>query len=449
MSVNAFTEEYEYIELFGKPGLFTNARIDRDTVPEGWYAYDLRGSDYDPGVPVTVEPSVVVNHAGTILTHEPISFPKEGFKRLNGRLDFADAYHLSLQEFCEERGLNYPENNRKFILRPASPDEAGLFYSQEEQDAELATVGHMRFDHGSGGNEFWTTWWEHNGNTLNTPEFKAEFQQLVDELRRGPLKDRATMSSYCYSHAGELDAGAGGSHGYVAETENYRYCLRCSPQKGDYSYIYIYDKCQQELSMTQEPPVIGTVSFASGETLAYTDPAIFLQVIRDELPYKPTSGFQYKVLTDDPAVRKGADDILYDLFGEKNPRPLEDYGLTKQGRSALKNTENPNLPHSYRWFVVENFNCDGEVRHDTDSLTGAIDRFNSLACDSKRLSVTKDDVSTVYLAIAENGETHLDEGWHSNPRFADDSVIQEATERLKLGIAGLEPSGPTMNFGGM
>ena len=257
------------------------------------------------------------------------------------------------------------------------------------------------------------------------------------------------MSSYCYSHAGELDAGAGGSHGYVAETENYRYCLRCSPQKGDYSYIYIYDKCQQELSMTQEPPVIGTVSFASGETLAYTDPAIFLQVIRDELPYKPTSGFQYKVLTDDPAVRKGADDILYDLFGEKNPRPLEDYGLTKQGRSALKNTENPNLPHSYRWFVVENFNCDGEVRHDTDSLTGAIDRFNSLACDSKRLSVTKDDVSTVYLAIAENGETHLDEGWHSNPRFADDSVIQEATERLKLGIAGLEPSGPTMNFGGM
>lgn len=63
----------------------------------------------------------------------------------------------------------------------------------------------MRFDHGSGGKEFWTTWWEHNGNALNTPEFKAEFQQLVDELRRGPLKDRTAMSSYCNSHAGELD----------------------------------------------------------------------------------------------------------------------------------------------------------------------------------------------------------------------------------------------------
>ena len=61
MSVNAREEEYEYVELFGKPALFTNSRIDRDTVPEGWYAYDLRGSDYDPGEPVTVEPKVGVN----------------------------------------------------------------------------------------------------------------------------------------------------------------------------------------------------------------------------------------------------------------------------------------------------------------------------------------------------------------------------------------------------
>ena len=383
MSVNARDEHYEYIELFGKPGLFTNARIDRDTVPEGWYAYDLRGSDYDPGEPVTVEPSVVVNHAGTILTHEPISFPKEGFRRLKGRLNFADAYNLTLKEFCEVRGLNYPEDNRKYILRPASPDEAGLFYTQEEQDKALATVGHLRFDHGSG-NEFWTTWWEHNGNELNTHDFKVELQEFVDEMRRiGPLRNGDVMFDYCYSNGDKLDGGTHSSFGFIAESENYRYCLRCTPRQGDYSYIYIYDKRQQELNMAQEPLVIGTVSFAIGETLAYTDPDIFLQVIRDELPYKPTSGFQYQVLTDDPAVRKGADDILYDLFGEENPRPLSDYGLTPKGRQALKNAENPNLPHSYRWFVVENFGCDGEMRHDTDSLTGAIDHFNGLICEEK------------------------------------------------------------------
>ena len=51
MSVNAMTEEYEHIELFGKPALFTNARVDTHTVPDGWHVYDLRGSDNDPGSP--------------------------------------------------------------------------------------------------------------------------------------------------------------------------------------------------------------------------------------------------------------------------------------------------------------------------------------------------------------------------------------------------------------
>ena len=253
MSVNAFIEEYEYIELFGKPGLFTNARIDRDTVPEGWYAYDLRGSDYDPGEPVTVEPSVVVNHAGTILTHEPISFPKEGFKRLNGRLDFADAYHLSLQEFCEERGLNYPEDIRKFILRPASPDEAGLFYSQDpEQDKKTATVGHLRLDFGSSGREFWTTWWPHSKDALTVPAFKAELDSLVNRLRNcGPLKDRAAMCACCDAH-GESKGN------FIIETERYRYCLRCEPVPGNYDgYLYAYDKRQQELNLQQEAPQEG------------------------------------------------------------------------------------------------------------------------------------------------------------------------------------------------
>ena len=41
--------------------------------------------------------------------------------------------------------------------------------------------------------------------------------------------------------------------------------------------------------------------------------------------YHATSGFHYETLTDDPQMRKAVDDILYDLYGEENPRPLEDY----------------------------------------------------------------------------------------------------------------------------
>jgi hypothetical protein len=447
MSIDARKEDFEHIELFGKPALFTNSRIDRVTVPGNLYCYDLRGSDNDPDRPVTVENKVGVNHAGTVLTIEPVTIPEEGYKRLRGKINFLGE-HLDIPSFCEEHGIEYLPDPRRFELRPASPDEAGLFYSQEEQDKTLATVGHLRFDHGYRGKEFWHTWWPHNDDTLNTPEFKAEFEAFMNEMREcGPLRDGDTMFDYCYSNGEKLD---GGSFGFIAESDSYRYCLRCTPRTGDYSYIYIYDKRQQELNMkSEEKSVIGIVSFASGETLAYTDPDVFLQVIRDELPYRPTSGFQYKVLTDDPAVRKGADDILYDLFGEENPRPLADYGLTEQGRKALRDAENPSLPHSYKWFVMENFGCDGETRHDTGSLTDAIDSFNGLACDEKRLCVTKDKVSTIYLAITHDGETRIDDGWQENPRFATDNTIEEAASRLKLGIADLEPADPTMIFGGM
>ncbi len=84
-----------------------------------------------------------------------------------------------------------------------------------------------------------------------------------------------------------------------------------------------------ELSVRQEQkPLIGRVSFASGERQEFTDAAAYLQCIQEELPYRQTSGFRYETLTDDPAVRKEVDDILYDLYGEENPRPLEDYENT-------------------------------------------------------------------------------------------------------------------------
>jgi hypothetical protein len=253
MSVHAREEEYQHVELFGKPALFTNSRIARPSVPEGFYCYDLRGSDRDPGRPATVEDQVGVNHVGTVLTSESVTIPKEGFRRLRGKLNFLGD-SMTLSEFCEEHGLNLPPDDRKFTLRSASPDEAGLFYSQDGQDAELGTVGHLRADFGHKGKEFWHTWWPHNGDELNTPEFKSELQEFVDELRKsGPLESLSAMSEYCRAHGdGKLGGGTGSSYGYIAESENYRYCLRCTPVQGDYNgYLYIYDRRVQEMARLQ------------------------------------------------------------------------------------------------------------------------------------------------------------------------------------------------------
>lgn len=155
MGVNAREEQYEHVKLFGKPALFTDSRIDRSTVPTGFYCYDLRGSDRDPGKPVVLENQVVVNHAGTVLTTEPVTIPKEGLRRLRGKLNFIGEC-LTLSEFCEEHGLELKVDNGKLNLRPASSDKAGLFFAlSKEQDAKLATIGHLRIDFGSNGHEFW------------------------------------------------------------------------------------------------------------------------------------------------------------------------------------------------------------------------------------------------------------------------------------------------------
>lgn len=74
----------------------------------------------------------------------------------------------------------------------------------------------------------------------------------------------------------------------------------------------------------------GRVTYASGEQMEYTDAEAYLQCIREELPNHAATGFRYETLACDPAVRKQVDDLLYDLYGEENPRSLEDYENTPQ-----------------------------------------------------------------------------------------------------------------------
>ena len=254
MRVNARTEEFEHLELFDKPALFTNGRIDRATVPEGWYAYDFRGSDDDPGeLYVIEEREVVVNHSGTVLLPEKLEFPK------SGRLDAEDALgfvgdSLTLDQFCQKHGIECPAPYFKYEIKPASPDEAGLFFAMpSEKDTELGCIGHVRMDFGKSGNEFWHTWWPRGPEELNSPEFKAELQEVVDELRQTVLKNYSSMERFCSSHGGQIKGGWVQNYGYIAETENYRYCLRCNPIRNDYNaYLTCFDKRVQQMYMSAD-----------------------------------------------------------------------------------------------------------------------------------------------------------------------------------------------------
>lgn len=221
MAVNARTEEFQHIEVFDKPALFTNGRIARDTVPKGWYCYDIRGSDDDPGELCYMEENVVVNHAGSVLMPEKLAMPKFGRLDVRDELGFLDEGNMTLREFCEAHQLPYPAENMKFHIRPARPEEAGLFYTPHpEEDKRLGTVGHVRMDFGRSGNEFWHTWWPRGPEELNSPVFKAELQEVVDTLRESVLKNRFAMERFCYARGGKISGGWTQNYGYIVETEH-------------------------------------------------------------------------------------------------------------------------------------------------------------------------------------------------------------------------------------
>lgn len=96
-------EQLQEIEIFDKPGLFSNGRLRDEDVPEGLYRYDLRGSDYDPGQPILVEKTVIVNHAASVLMAEELDLGADGRLELGEEgLNFTGGL-LTVREFMKEQ----------------------------------------------------------------------------------------------------------------------------------------------------------------------------------------------------------------------------------------------------------------------------------------------------------------------------------------------------------
>ena len=346
-----------------------------------------------------------------------------------------------------QRAVRTSENGVQ--LRPASLEEAGLFYSEldVEQDKALGTVGHVRMDFGHHGKEFWHTWWPHNQNQLNIPEFKDELQTIVDTLRAdGPLKDLTSMRSFCAQNGGAITED-GRSFGYVVETDRYRYCLRCTPSPGDYqAYLYCYDKRQQELAYQEKP--VGRVTFADGTEQEFTDPQQYLRTIREELPYRNTTGFRHETLTDDPQVKMAVDDIILDFAGEENPKRVCDYGLTEKGMQRLRNAADPSLPHTYAWFVLTECNTTQEQFFGELTLEEAIQLYQGSDAPEKRLGVTKDSIATVDIVHMAGGKQRFFPDYQKLESFKADPVIYEAVRRLHQELIQ-NSSAQNMSMGGM
>lgn len=86
---NAIDEQYEEVTVLEKQMLFTDSRIDCNTVPKGLYMYEIRHDDDCQGDPVQIAKGVLVNFFGTLITNEPIKLSADGYLDINPEKDWS------------------------------------------------------------------------------------------------------------------------------------------------------------------------------------------------------------------------------------------------------------------------------------------------------------------------------------------------------------------------
>lgn len=252
MSINIYKDRLTTARLFGAPVLYSPEPIPREDVPPSWYCYDLRGTAEDPGRPYSMVAQAEKNHAGSVLSYVPLKNGRSKSRLVKDMFQL-DAVSVTLKKFCADEHIRCPETPIRHMLRPASPEEAGLFFAlPPEKDEELGAIGHVRIDFGRSGNEFHHSWWPRGPQDLNTQEFRDELDKVVNDLRKSVLKSLGAMNGYCWNCGGKI---AGGTccqnYGYVLETECYTYRLRCNPTPGDYqAYLSCFLRQEQELGLT-------------------------------------------------------------------------------------------------------------------------------------------------------------------------------------------------------
>ena len=129
-----------------------------------------------------------------------------------------------------------------FLLKSVSKEYSEWFYTSEREQ-ERGCIGHLRFDFGHG-EEFYTTFWPHPENEVNSPGFSEELDDVINYLRKkgNPLSNLREAGRLCWTNEGSRLSDNDPYYGFMVETEDFLYMVRLSSSRGWYSYVYCFDK---------------------------------------------------------------------------------------------------------------------------------------------------------------------------------------------------------------
>ena len=109
MAIDAHTASFERIDLLWKPALLTRERVDRSTIPVGWYCCELGASfACDYGRPTVLSEHIEKNFVGMLLTPEPVPFHcGKNYRCVYGNVVGFDLYY-TIEQFCRKVNLPAP-----------------------------------------------------------------------------------------------------------------------------------------------------------------------------------------------------------------------------------------------------------------------------------------------------------------------------------------------------
>jgi hypothetical protein len=103
------------VSFNGTPALFSELRLEPETVPKSLYVYEMRHIEGDPFKPIEVSSQVYENFYGTLITPKVLSLFEAGHITLPDHFafDFKQAPVTTLSEFAAARHIKEAQAKNK------------------------------------------------------------------------------------------------------------------------------------------------------------------------------------------------------------------------------------------------------------------------------------------------------------------------------------------------
>ncbi len=148
---DAMQEEFEEVMVLGRPALFTGVRIERDTVPEGLYLYEVRGNDNGGDDTVQIAKGIPVNcmvpHFGSIITRELLDLPPDGYFNSGPEKgwNFADGNCRTVKGFQEKTHVEEPTLTESKKIENTAITKGLMRIDTRRQVIDIQQIANRRF----------------------------------------------------------------------------------------------------------------------------------------------------------------------------------------------------------------------------------------------------------------------------------------------------------------